>query len=103
MCVRIHVPTHTHSCFSRVAEAEQFQRLTLGELYRRGVETVDHVAVLSDGAKWIQGYIDFHAPNARRILDFPHGTSAQKCDAHPAPAHRRGIQIFRLIVLLGWV
>jgi hypothetical protein len=27
---------------------------------------------VSDGAEWIQGFIDFHAPSATRILDFPH-------------------------------
>ncbi len=66
------VPTHSHSYFSRMAEAELFQRLTFGELYRRGVETAAHVASVSDGAEWIQGFIDFQAPSARRILDFPH-------------------------------
>jgi hypothetical protein len=66
------ISTHSHSYFSRVAEAEQFQRLTLGELYRRGVEIAETVASVSDGAEWIQGFIDFHVPGARRILDFPH-------------------------------
>ena len=66
------VSTHSHSYFSRLAEAEQFQRLTLGELYRRCVERAGHLASVSDGAEWIQGYIDFHAPDAIRILDFPH-------------------------------
>jgi len=66
------VSTHNHSYFSRLAEAEQFQRLTFGELYRRGVERAGQLASVSDGAEWIQGYIDFHAPDALRILDFPH-------------------------------
>jgi len=66
------VSTHAHSYFSRVAEAELFQRLTFGELYRRQVETAAQVASVSDGAEWIQGFIDFHAPTATRILDFPH-------------------------------
>ena len=66
------VPTHRHSYFSRVAEAELFQRLTFGELYRRHLETVEQLATVSDGAEWIQGFIDFHAPSATRILDFPH-------------------------------
>ena len=66
------VPTHSHSYFSRVAEAEVFQRLTLGELYRRRVETAEQIALVSDGAEWIQGFIEFHAPEAVRILDFPH-------------------------------
>jgi len=66
------VPTHSHSYFSRVAEAELFQRLTFGELYRRHLETADQAAAVSDGAEWIQGFLDFHCPNATRILDFPH-------------------------------
>ena len=66
------VPTHSHSYFSRLTDAAQFQRLTFGELYRRCVETAQSVASVSDGAEWIQGYIDFHAPSATRILDFPH-------------------------------
>jgi hypothetical protein len=66
------VPTHGHSYFSRVAEAEVFQRLTFGELYRRRVETAGQIATVSDGAAWIQGFIDFHCPDATRILDFPH-------------------------------
>ena len=66
------VPTHNHSYFSRVAEAELFQRLTFGELYRRSVETAGHLAAISDGAEWIQGFVAFHCPEAVRILDFPH-------------------------------
>jgi hypothetical protein len=66
------VPTHRLSYFSRVAEAERFQRLTFGELYRRRVEMAEQLASVSDGAEWIQGFIDYHAPNATRILDFPH-------------------------------
>jgi hypothetical protein len=66
------VPTHSQTYFSRVAEAEEFQRLTFGELYRRRVEAVEQLASVNDGAEWIQGFIDFHAPSATRILDFPH-------------------------------
>ncbi|HJZ49224.1 MAG TPA: ISKra4 family transposase [Roseiflexaceae bacterium] len=66
------VSAHSLSYFSRIAEAEQFQRLTFGELYRRQIETAEHVASVSDGAEWIQGFIDFHTPSATRILDFPH-------------------------------
>jgi len=66
------VPTHSHSYFSRMAEAEQFQRLTLDELYRRGLEAARQVACVSDGAEWIAGFVAFHCPEAVRILDFPH-------------------------------
>jgi hypothetical protein len=66
------VPTHTHSYFSRLTDAETFQRLTLGELYRRRLETAEQVAAVNDGAEWIQGFLDYHCPAAVRILDFPH-------------------------------
>ena len=66
------VPPDCHSYFSRVAEAELFQRLTFGELYRRRVETAEQLASVSDRAEWIQGFIDYHAPSATRLLDFPH-------------------------------
>jgi hypothetical protein len=65
-------PTQALSYFSRLSDAESFGRLTLGELYRRGLEKARQVAAISDGAEWIQGFIDFHAPDATRILDFPH-------------------------------
>lgn len=66
------VPTHTLSYFSRMTDADSFQHLTLAELYRRRVERAAQLAAVSDGAEWIQGFIDFHCPEARRILDFPH-------------------------------
>lgn len=66
------VQTQALSYFSRVTDAESFQRLTLGELYRRKLENAAQVAAVSDGAEWIQGFLDFHCPEAVRILDFPH-------------------------------
>jgi hypothetical protein len=66
------VATHSHSYFSGVAEAELFQHLTLGELYQRGVESAKQLASVSDGAEWIQAWIEYHCPQATRILDFPH-------------------------------
>lgn len=83
------VATHRHSYFSRVAEAERFQRLTFGELYRRRVETAGQIATVSDGAEWIQGFIDFHCPDATRILDFPHAAQrvCQIGDAVLGPEH----------------
>lgn len=65
------VTTHTLSYFSRLTDADSFQRLTLAELYRRRVETAAHVAAVNDGAEWIQGFLDFHCPDATRILLFP--------------------------------
>jgi hypothetical protein len=66
------VPTASLSYFSRVTDAETFQHLTLSELYQRRVETASQVAVVCDGAEWIQGFVDFHCPQAIRILDFAH-------------------------------
>lgn len=66
------VATHTHSYFSRLSDAETFGRLSLGELTRRRLETAGQVATVNDGAEWIQGFVDYHCPDAVRILDFAH-------------------------------
>lgn len=60
------------SYFSRLSTAEQFQRQTLAETHRRGVENAQVVAAVNDGAEWIQGFVDYHRLDAVRILDFPH-------------------------------
>jgi hypothetical protein len=60
------------SYFSRLAEAEAFRRLALGETHRRGTEAAGLVCAVQDGAEWQQGFVDFHRPDAVRILDFPH-------------------------------
>lgn len=60
------------SYFSRLREAEVFTRLALVETHRRGVENASRVAAVTDGAEWEQGFIDYHRPDAVRILDFPH-------------------------------
>ena len=66
------VRTEKVSYFSRKIEAQQFNRLALGEMHRRGVEQAQQVAAPADGAEWIQSFVDFHCPQAIRILDFPH-------------------------------
>jgi hypothetical protein len=60
------------SYFSRRVEAQQFNRLALGEMHQRGVERAAVVAAPADGAEWIQTFLDFHCPQAVRILDFAH-------------------------------
>jgi hypothetical protein len=60
------------SYFSRLAEAEVFTRLALVETHRRGVEKAGCVVAVTDGAEWEQGFIDYHRPDAVRVLDFPH-------------------------------
>ena len=66
------VHSREHSYFSRRAEAKEFQRLALVETHQRGVEKAGVIAAVTDGAEWEQGFIDFHCPQAIRILDFPH-------------------------------
>ena len=60
------------SYFSRVADADTFGQLALSEVHRRGVLAADAVAAVTDGAEWIQGFVDLHCPDALRILDFAH-------------------------------
>lgn len=66
------VHTGQLSYFSRMTDAETFADLAEGEMRRRGVSQAKAVCAVSDGADWIQGFIDFHRPDAVRILDFPH-------------------------------
>jgi hypothetical protein len=60
------------SYFSRLADAERFGHRALGEVHRRGVLAAGAVAAVTDGAEWIQGFVDLHCPDALRILDFAH-------------------------------
>src|SRR5262249_13292095 len=60
------------SYFSRLADAETFTEAALVEVQRRGVEGARQVAGVVDGALWCQGFLDYHRPDAQRILDFPH-------------------------------
>lgn len=66
------VHTAQHSYFSRLTDAETFQRQALVETQRRSVETAQAVAAVTDGAEWIQKFVDHHRYDAVRILDFPH-------------------------------
>jgi hypothetical protein len=65
-------PTRALSYFSRLTDADTFGRLALVETHRRGTESAGAVAAVMDGAEWEQGFIDWHRPDAIRILDFPH-------------------------------
>jgi hypothetical protein len=66
------VHSHSLSYFSRLADAESFTRLALVETQRRGVEQAQLVVAPTDGALWIQGFLDYHRRDAQRILDFGH-------------------------------
>jgi hypothetical protein len=66
------VRTSALSYCSRLADVEHFNAAVLGERHRRGIERAGQVAAVSDGAEWIQGFVDLHCPRAVRILDFAH-------------------------------
>jgi hypothetical protein len=66
------VHTGNLSYFSRLVEASRFEHLSLVEVQRRGLENCPQVAAVVDGADWLQSFIDYHRPDAVRILDFPH-------------------------------
>jgi len=88
------VHTRQLSYFSRLTDADQFIRLSLGEMYRRGVENSRQVCAVQDGADWLQGFVDYHRPNATRILDFPH--AAQRIT-------QIGQALFDETVAPGWI
>jgi hypothetical protein len=64
------VHTAELSSCSRLTDVETWGRLALVETHRRGAETAKPVCAVSDGAEWIQGFVDLHRPEAVRILDF---------------------------------
>lgn len=106
------------SYFARLADAETFGRQALGEVHRRGVAGADAVAAVQDGAVWLQSFVDYHRPDAVRILDWPHAVEhlqalvATLFGADPARCQRLRERLRRwlwedgpdrpLRVLAGW-
>lgn len=64
--------TEQISYFSRAETAEAFSRSALVEWHRRGGENAHTVVAVQDGALWIQSFIDYHCPQAVRVIDFAH-------------------------------
>jgi hypothetical protein len=62
----------TLSYFSRLAPASEFIQLSAVETARRGLRAARAVAAVMDGAEWLQSWIDYHRPDAVRILDHAH-------------------------------
>jgi hypothetical protein len=60
------------SYFSRMTDAVTFGERAEVEMRRRGVSQAQAVCAVTDGADWIQGFVDLHRPDALRVLDFPH-------------------------------
>lgn len=66
------IPCTELSYFSRLLAIDEFILAAYPEMFRRGVETAREVGAPNDGADWCQTFVQFHRPDARRILDFPH-------------------------------
>jgi hypothetical protein len=66
------VETVDISYFSRLTDSQTFGKLATVETERRAVSLATSVCAVQDGAEWIQGFVDVHRPDARRILDFAH-------------------------------
>lgn len=60
------------SYLSRVETAEEFSHSALVEWHRRGGENAHTMVAVQDGALWIQSFIDYHCPQAVRVIDFAH-------------------------------
>jgi hypothetical protein len=58
--------------FSRMVPSETFTELAAGEVARRGFFQSKQVGAVSDGAEWIQRFIDAYRADTVRILDFYH-------------------------------
>jgi hypothetical protein len=55
-----------------LTNSTSFAVLASVEIQRRGVETADQLGAVVDGAEWCQTFLNLHAPQIRRILEFPH-------------------------------
>jgi len=68
------IKTSELSYFSGCLGSDEFARQALIETHRRGLERAKRVCAVCDGAEWEQKFIDYHRPDAVRILDFPHAS-----------------------------
>ena len=69
---KVVVTSENLSYFGRSYRVREFEEGALAELHRRGVENASLVVTVNDGADWIQNFVDYHIPDAIRILDFCH-------------------------------
>jgi len=81
------VHTTALSYFSRLTNSTTFGELATVEIHRRGVERAGRVGAVVDGAEWCQTFIDLHAPQAVRILDFPHAAAYVDAIGQTASGH----------------
>ena len=72
------------SYFGRRAEHTVFARAATGETHRRGTATAGAVVGVVDGAGWCQDFLDYHRPDAVRVLDFAHALGYLQAAAEAA-------------------
>ena len=68
----LEVKSRDISYFSRSYRVREFERYALEEMQRRGLHNAQTVVAVNDGAEWIQSFLDYHCPQAVRIIDFAH-------------------------------
>jgi hypothetical protein len=66
------VHTEELTYYSRMSDSKKFTQGALVETHERGVEKAGKVCAVTDGAEWIQDFVDMHRADAIRILDFAH-------------------------------
>lgn len=66
------VHAHDLHYFSRLCSAHDFTRQASLPLHERGTANATVVVAVTDGADWIQDFINAHCREAVRIIDFPH-------------------------------
>lgn len=69
---KVMTKTDQISYFSRVETADAFSQSALVKWHRRGGENAHTIVAVQDGAQWIQSFIDYHCPEATRVIDFAH-------------------------------
>jgi len=60
------------SYFSRLTDATHFTELAEVETRRRQLVQAKEVCAVTDGAEWLQSFVEIHRADAIRVLDFPH-------------------------------
>jgi hypothetical protein len=70
------------SYLSRLTDALTFGEVSTLETHRRGTRAASTVVMVTDGAAWIQGWIDGQRADAVRILDFAHAVEHLSAVAH---------------------
>jgi hypothetical protein len=66
------VPTHEFFSFSPMSDSKEDDEQALVEIHERAVEKAQTVCAVTDGAEWIQRFVDVHRPDAVRMLDVAH-------------------------------